>query len=383
MMEKDERLKVLILRTLGLSQDDVAGMLHCAKQSAGEVERWFRDDMRGEAIDLLDDQRIKRLVGRDFPSLELEPTNLIRAAQITADDILLHYGRASTIDTASERLAVAPAYATRLEEHWERLRQVAANLREQLSPLPARILFSADVCRIVHAAAESGAPLPQGDRWRQVFDAPVEVREAVAGGQRTIEARLLVENEFLFPQLLSHLQAEFPESSQLATWKARLGEVVGACLEQARDVTLSCSTAAGLPYVRAETQEWLSFQFPAYLCQVVMQNPGRETAPELVTEAQSDGSWRLRPKDYPAIALAEGSATADTRCREAFDGEVRRNAGLEAWRQITGDLERLESSAAELRLMLATVIERGDFRGTCPLCGDYFVRTGRSRGGPA
>ncbi len=51
---------------------------------------------------------------------------------------------------------------------------------------------------------------------------------------------------------------------------------------------------------------------------------------------------------------------------------------LEVWRQITGDLEGLESGAAELHKMLADVIERGDFRGTCPLCGDYFVRSGNA-----
>jgi hypothetical protein len=375
MMEKGERLKVLILRTLGLSQEDVARVAHCAKQSVGEVESWFRNSPQAELTILLDDSRIRRLVGRDFTDMGLAPADLIRAGQITADDILLHYDRAGRTDTALERRAFDPLYTRRLEEHWEKLRQVAASLREQLSPLPARILFSAEVCRMVHAAAESGAPLPRGDRWRQVFDAPVEVREAVAGGQRAIEARLLVENEFLFPPLLSHLQAEFPEFAGLATWQARLGEVVGACLEQVRDVTLGCSTAAGLPYMSAGTQEWLSFQFPAYICQVVMENPGRETAPELVTEVQSDGSWRLTPRDYPAITLAGGKATADARCREAFDSEFRRNTCLEVWRQIAGDLERLESGASELRPMLATVIERGDFRATCPLCQDYFVRS--------
>ena len=103
-----------------------------------------------------------------------------------------------------------------------------------------------------------------------------------------------------------------------------------------------------------------------------MQNLGREIAPELVTEAQSDGSWRLRPKDYPAIALAGGSATADARCREAFAGEIARNAGITAWRDIATGLATLEADAAALRMLLTTVIERGDFRGTCALCEAYF-----------
>ena len=375
MMEKGERLKVLILRTLGLSQEDVARVVHCAKQSVVEVESWFRNSPQAELTILLDDSRIRRLVGRDFTDMGLAPADLIRAGQISADDIRLHYDRAGRTDTALERRAFDPLYTRRLEEHWERLRQVAASLREQLSPLPARILFSAEVCRMVHAAAESGAPLPRGDRWRQVFDAPVEVREAVAGGQRAIETRLLVENEFLFPPLLSHLQAEFPEFAELTAWKARLGEVVGACLEQVRDVTLSCSTAAGLPYVRAGASEWLSFQFPAYVCQFVLSGPHAAPLPGLRTEREADGSWRLVPEDYPAITLAGGSATDDSRCREALAAVIGRHAGREVWPLISSELAALEASAAPLRLMLTTVIERGDFRATCPLCEDYFVRS--------
>ncbi len=371
MMAMDERLKVLILRTLGLSQEGVAGVLHCAKQSVVEVERWFREDPRGEGLELLDDQRIRRLVSRDFPSMELLPAILIRAGQITADDLLLHYGRVSQTDTRPTPHTVEPVYARRLEKHWASLRRVAATLREQLSPPSVRVLFSAEVCQMAHAAAESGARLPSGDRWKRVCDAPVEIR-AAPGGEGAIEARLLVEDDFLYSHLVSHLRAEFPEFRQIDAWTARLAKLIQSCLLQALDITLSCSSAAGLPYMGVGVQDWITYQFPAYLCQVVLDNPGRETAPALFTEAQSDGSWRLRPTDYPAITLAAGSATTDARCREACDQEFRRIASLEAWRQIKGDLERLESAAAELRVMLSTVIERGDFRGTCPLCEGYF-----------
>ena len=383
MMTMDERLEVLILRTLGLSQDEVAGVLNCAKQSVVEVDRWFKGDRLGESLALLDDQRINRVANRDLLHLNLGIVNVARVVQITADDILLHYDRVNPGSAMQEEARVVPAYAMRLEEHWNNLRQLAEAFRQQLSSPSTRQLFAAEVCSRVYAAAQSGELLLSSDSWRQLFDAPVEVKAAAGGGEEAVEARFLVEKEHLFPHLMSHLRAEFPKFAKLDAWKAQMVRLIATCLEQARDVTLSCSTAAGLPYMRAGDLEWLSFQFPAYLCQVVMQNPGRETAPELVTEVQSDGSWRLRPRDYPAIALAGGKATTDARCREAFDGEVSRNAGLEVWRQIAGDLESLESSGAELRLMLATVIERGDFRGTCPLCGDYFVRAGRSRGGPA
>jgi len=382
-MEMDERLEVLILRTLGLSQEDVAGVLNCAKQSVVEVDRWFRDGPRGESFALLDDQRITRLVNRDFPSLGLEAVNLIRAAQITADDILLHYGWVSPTDAASGQVAVVPAYALRLEEHWAKLRQMAVTFREQLTPPTIRQLFAAEICGTVHAASESGTWLLAADSWKQVFDVPLEAKAAASGGEGAVEARLLVEKEYLFPHLMSHLRAEFPEFAELDVWKTELAQLIGTCLEQARDVTLSSSTAAGLPYMRAGTQEWLSFQFPAYVCQFVLNYPRRETAPGLLTERQPDGSWRLVPEDFPAITLAGGKAVNEEPCREALASEVRRNARLEVWQQISSALAALESTAGRLRLQLTTVAERGDFAATCPLCEKYFVRTGHSRGGPA
>ena len=368
MLEIDGRLKVLILRTLGLSQEDVAGVVHCAKQSVVEAERWFRDSPCGELSALLDDQRIRRLVGRDFPGMELASADLIRAGQMTADDILLHYGRT---DARRAHSTVDPVYARRLEEHWAKLRQVATSLREQLSPPPARVLFSAEVCQLVHAAAACGAPLTQGERWRQVFNAPVEIR-ATAGAERAIEARLLVQDEFLYPQLVSHLQAESAGFAELDSWRKRLAQLLGGCLDQAREVTVGCSSAAGLPYIGAGMPDWLSYQFPAYVCQYATENPGCAIAPELLTEVQSDGSWRLTPRDFPAVTLAGGTGDHAEACLQAFAHEIGRNAGVTVWRDIATERAALEADAVALRRMLTTVIERGDFRGTCALCEGYF-----------
>ena len=103
-MEMDEYLKVMILRTLGMSQDDVAGLLRCAKQTVVNAERWFNSCPQGEAFVLVDDQRISRLVNRDFSDMGLTSKQLLRAGQVTGDDILLHYGRVCQHKVVKEHL---------------------------------------------------------------------------------------------------------------------------------------------------------------------------------------------------------------------------------------------------------------------------------------
>jgi hypothetical protein len=310
--------------------------------------------------------------------MALLPADLIRAGQITADDLLVHYGRAGHTDARPTPHTVDPVYVRRLEEHWASLRQVAAGLKEQLSSPPARVLFSAEVCQVVHAAAMGGAPLAQSDRWRQVFNGPIEIRLA-AGEKGAIEARLLVEDEFLYPHLMSHLRAESPGFAKLDSWREQLARILGHCLDQAQDVTVDCSAAAGLPHIAAGVPDWISYQFPACVCQFALENPGCDSVPRLLTVVQSDGSWRLTPVDSPAITLAGGTGDHVEDCLQAFAHEIGRNAGVAVWRDIAAELTALEATAAPLRLLLSTVAERGDFAATCPLCEHYFVRAVRSR----
>jgi hypothetical protein len=375
MMRMDERIRVLILRTLGLDQDEVVGALHCAKASVVEVEKWFRDIPRDEAIALLDDNRIKRVIDHDLERLELQPTEFIKAGRITADDILMRYGRVRPGLAAAKAAVVVPAYARMFEDHWAKLREMTTALRAQLSPLSARILFSAEVCHMVHAAAESGAPLLHRDRWRRMFDAPIEIRPASNAG--AMEVRLLIEDEFLYPHLVTHLEAEFPGFAEFDVWRTHLTKLLSACLDQARDVTLGCSAAAGLSYIGADMPDWITYQFPAYVCQVLMENPGCKDVPELLKEVQPDGSWRLLPRDFPAITIAGGKAEYEERCRQALQTEIWRNADLEVWQLMSSELAAIHSTASQLQLLLTTVAERGDFEGTCSLCEQYFERLAR------
>jgi len=88
----EKRLSILVLRCLGCSQDVTRSILHCRSESVVEVEQWFTTCPLDTAVSFCDDQAIKRLVGREFPVLEeISSELLVKAGQITADDILRHY----------------------------------------------------------------------------------------------------------------------------------------------------------------------------------------------------------------------------------------------------------------------------------------------------
>jgi len=314
---------ILILRTLGSSQDEVADVVHCAKQTVVEAERWFASCPQGEAFALVDDQGIRRLVGREFPDMGLTPNQFIKAGQVTGDDILFHYGRSHRREG---RPIVDPLHAKLLERHWDKLREQAITLREQLLHPDIEALFGAEVCRKVHNAVESGASLLSTSSWREIVDAPLELKLSGTAQERTAEVRLSVEQEFLFPHLVSHLQAELAKFTQFEVWKSQLGRLIQTCLERAESVTRSCSGAAGMYYIGGGRQKWLSFYFPAYVCQFVFNHPYSEIMPRLHTELQPDGLWKLMPEESPAITLAVD--TAEHRGSGQGSQGQRRTSGL-------------------------------------------------------
>ncbi|MFC2058390.1 hypothetical protein ACFLTS_01945 [Chloroflexota bacterium] len=385
-MEMDEYLKVFILRTLGINQDEVAGLLHCAKQTVVNAERWFNSCQPGEVSALLDDQRIKRVVNRDFLDIGLKSNQLLRAGQVTGDDILLHYGRVRPQKVSEEAggtvsLAkvepvsrVDPIYTKLLGDHWDKLREHAIVFRTQLLPPGIEALFGAEMCQKAYHAIESGSPLLSDSSWTKVIEAPIKLKLlSGTAPERTIEVRLSVEEEFLFPHLLSHLQAESDEFNQFEAWKNQLGRVIQLCLEGTENVTRSCSSAAGMHYIGAGRQKWLSFYFPAYVCQFVLNNLHSEAKPGTYTELQPDGLWKLMPEGSPAITLALDTGDHIQCCQEALDKEIKDNAELQLWHDIEKELKGLGGKTDRLQNMLTAAIEKGAFKGTCSICEGYFT----------
>lgn len=92
----EKRLGILMLRTIGCTQDETAGLLKCRRETVAHAEQQIRSCILGEAIVLCDDQAMKRLANQEFPWLAhkeetMSPERLVRAAQLTGEDVLRHY----------------------------------------------------------------------------------------------------------------------------------------------------------------------------------------------------------------------------------------------------------------------------------------------------
>lgn len=89
----DKSLVILVLRAVGCTHEDIAGMVRCAKKTVGDVERWFALELSWEdAVRLCDDQAVKIIAGRELVSFEEAPHGvLVKAAQLAGDDILRHF----------------------------------------------------------------------------------------------------------------------------------------------------------------------------------------------------------------------------------------------------------------------------------------------------
>jgi hypothetical protein len=348
-----------------------------------EADRWFTSCSQDEALTLVDDLRIRRLIGREFPEMGLTPTQMIKAGQLTGDDILLHYGKAPpdkvkatkempSLGQAEGVARVAPVYIKLLEHHWDRLREQAIAFRTQLSPPVIETLFAAEVCHKAYNAVQSGAPLLPSSSWSRVFDAPFNLRPSgsVTGG--TIEVRLLVEEEFLFPHLVSHLEAEPSQFAQFGDWKDQLGRLIQICLERAENISRICCLPSGMYYLGRNRQKGLSWHFPAYICQFILNHLHLETAPKFHTEVRSDGLWELMPEEFRAFTLAVDTRDHIDRYQEVLVKQVKDNAELPVWQQISHDLTDLKIKSDQLQATLTTIIERGNFKGTCSLCEGYF-----------
>ncbi|HEY77718.1 MAG TPA: hypothetical protein G4O09_01225, partial [Dehalococcoidia bacterium] len=294
-MELDDVLKILILRTLGLTQEEVAERLHRARQTVGDAEQWFIDCRQGDASALLDDYRIKRLIAREFLGIGLKDDQLIRAGQITGDDILLHYGRVLPSETGEAAadiepvIPVSPVYVKLLTTHWRLLRQLAITFRTQLTPPGTDQLFTAEVCRRAYQARQSGVTLLSPTSWTTVIEAPLELRLSPGTARkRTVEARLPVEAEVLFPHLVAHLKAEPGGFPRFRAWKTWLGRLVEICLESAADLTQRYRDAARMYYQGDRRQRGLFFRCADYIGQFVLNHPP-EAVPVFATEPQSEG----------------------------------------------------------------------------------------------
>lgn len=199
--DNEEIQLVAVLRFLGCSWDNVANALHIAKRRVGDIEDWIKAERLESVEAIFDDQALKRVIGRELPSLEeVEPQLLVRAGQVMADDILRHY---RTDYSAEVRQSGGPP-DKKIERHFAQLeyaRTAIVDNYEQWSENPVANLNKGRL---------EGMPLdPIGEL---IYGGSMyEITSVGMGGFR----ELVEVDKRMAKNLLKHLKAESPEFAGL------------------------------------------------------------------------------------------------------------------------------------------------------------------------
>lgn len=87
----------LVLRTVGMSQEETAGALRMSKTTVRQIEGWFKDNGNGAAALLCQEELIKRTAGLLIETNQIIKERFLpRLRSVTAEDVLRKYGKAGT-----------------------------------------------------------------------------------------------------------------------------------------------------------------------------------------------------------------------------------------------------------------------------------------------
>lgn len=81
-----------ILRTLKMTQDEVADILKMRKERVGSIEKWIKDEELELVEAVFDDERLRRVIDKELVDVtDMDKLDLAHATRVTQDDILEHY----------------------------------------------------------------------------------------------------------------------------------------------------------------------------------------------------------------------------------------------------------------------------------------------------
>ena len=381
-------LKILILRTLGLNRDSVTRAVKCANPQMTEAEKWFRDCPQERAEDLVADRRIRRLVSRDFPGMEIDPAILTKASQIVGDDILLRYGKIARLEDTGSSGSESPfspwdttmrvsrrGEGGVIDSHQKSLLNVAADLHAQLVLPRLEQLFSTEICGIVHRETKQGRSSLSSMGWEFTIGGQVSLKRRPNSSRNEVVVRFAVEDDFMFPYVMAHLNAEFKGFRRLLqSWKDDFGQLVANSIEQISRVTKECREAAGMKYLDVRVKQGLFPAAPAYMCMFALEHINVPDRAEFNLVAEGD-LWRLIPNDMPGWSMAIADKETTQKFQKSLTRLIRENTVLSVWPPIKSQHTKRQAETDEMRNLIHSVVERGTFEGVCPLCKESISQS--------
>lgn len=379
-------INIVILGAMGISQDDIAHIVYCGKQTVGRYQKWFRELPYERARSLVPDDRIKSFVRDDFrKTTRLDRYKIANALErsITTDSVLLSYGHSPAAEKEpgspqGPLTAAQPIYADLLGRHWKRLRELTVTLREQLEAPTAETLFTAVVCQRIHTSVIGKTPLVPSAHWSQLFEAPFMIRQ-LSQGPIPLEVRLLVEGESLFPQLLKHLRTEGSHffAAVFPAWIALCHSIVSLSVELMKKVTMECPRVTLADYALIDCAYGLHWELPAYLCRYMLSQSAGKPIPWITPLRSYDGREpvKLVPLESFSPPLArDGDSNRITEYQTALAELVKRiyQEDDKILSSLNKTFSQIATVSSELRKILTRVIERGDYHGSCDICQRFL-----------
>lgn len=379
--------RIVILGAMGISQDDMADIVHCGKQTVGRYQKWFRELPYERARSLVPNDSIKHFVKEDFPKiacLDKDKMAMALERRITTDSVLLYYDHSPAAEKEPEP-AQSPLTAAQsmnldlLGRHWDRLRELTVTFREQSKAPTPETIFTADVCHSIFTSVTFKTPLVPSAHWGRLFEAPFMIRQ-LSQGPIPLEVKLLVEGGSLFPQLLKHLGSDdspfFPVG--FPAWIVLCDSIVSLSVELMKKVTMECPRVTLAAYAPTDREYGLRWELPAYLCRHMLAQYAGKPIPWITPLRNYDGRGpvKLVPLElFVGLTLAqEADYDRMERYHTALAELVKRiyQEDDKILRSLNETFSQIATVSSELRKVLTRVIERGDYQGSCDICQGFL-----------
>ena len=280
-IEANKALSILVLRTLGQSQDDVAQTVRCRKALVSSTQHWFREALGyWDAVTFADNQTIKQIVAREFGSYGLPEETLERARQATGDDVLRHFRIEDYLVNAPQGTRHRDPiqeqhYLEEIRSHWDSLSSLLGDLQGVgVFPPEAREILTW-ICRY-----------PKESEW------PVSKGSAHRCQDGVVSVTLSVKDEPEWECVNEHLSAH-PVLAAVDAFEKATEQDLAARWNLAEELLTEVEVEVGLPITLDSTQQsteqpCLTLYYMAALYDYVFREvAGLSTYPQTADEYRS------------------------------------------------------------------------------------------------
>ena len=317
-IERDKCLEILILRGAGCTQDEAAGIMHCAKTKIGEVEKWFQNQLSySAAVELCNEAAINEIKNVDLKtSDEIDKPLFEKILGVASDTILRNYRKDYVLPL-----------------RWN-------------DDIDLAVQFQSDMVNIS----------PKDSAIWELRDSEAGLRTRIERGK--LKVKLSVEQDNRFSLFLAKLMTNFPEFQSYTEWRQSLNEIIETCWTLAHEITSRAVNDTGLIWssIPVMGQGHLT-DLPQFIYEFALDNNNSGKKPNLIIR-QFDGQYHgIAPSENPNYILAKGSKDEMETCRRVVRLLTSQFVHDERVKGINISFLQLTKQSLQFRIVLSKVIK--------------------------